>query len=124
MRDNVTSFPKHITQKALASNLDRARANFRTTLYAEFRKAVIDHGRANGIPQARVDERLAAVEAMIARAERTPEVRVILDGATIDQVNDAIGEAAFKWWLHAMLAILDELPAILGSDCPKQETSG
>jgi len=121
MASKVTSLPKHVIANALSRNLDRARANFRTTLYDAFRDAVIEHGRATGAPQSRVDARLAAVQTMLARAEQTPEVTVILQGATIDQVNDAIREAAFKWWLHAMLAILDELPSILGDDAAKAQ---
>lgn len=113
MRDNVTSFPKHITQKALASNLDRARANFHTTLHEAFRNAVIDHARANGVPQALVDQRLTALEAMLERAEQTPAVTLIFQ--TEEQLNYAIREAAFRWWLHAILTVLDELPAVLGN---------
>lgn len=112
---DIVSFPKHVSQRAVAANFDRALTTFRTTLHDEFRNAVINHGRANGTPQDRIDERLVAIEGMLARAEQTPGVTLILQEATLDQVNDAVREAAFKWWLHAMLTILDALPAILGS---------
>lgn len=78
----------------------------------------LPHDAPRRIPQRRHqsrDERLVAIEGMLARAEQTPGVTLILQEATLDQVNDAVREAAFKWWLHAMLTILDALPAILGS---------